>query len=92
MCSVVDAQWVTGIFAFLRIVRNTFHRRFHNALAVCSIFCKVQVCKMHCKLPGKVDNQQLLETAQIIGFIMLLMLVAFYARFGLVSCRAKLRP
>ena len=45
---IVGAQWVTGKFAFLRIARNTLHRRFHNALGVCSIFCKVQVCKMHC--------------------------------------------
>ena len=47
MRSIIGAKLVTGKFAFLRIARNTFHPRFHHALAVCSIFCKFQVCKMH---------------------------------------------
>ena len=38
---------------------------------------------------GKVNFQQLLKTAQTIGFRMLVVYVACSARFGLVRCVAK---
>ena len=47
MRSITGPQWVTGKLPFLRIARNTFYRRFYNALGVCSIFCKLEVCIMH---------------------------------------------
>ena len=74
---------------FLIIARNTFHRHYYTALAVCRIFCKFELCTMHgdfalSRSPAKVGFQQLLETVQIIGSLMFSVSVAYSARFGFV--------
>ena len=78
---------------FSRVARNSSKHRVYSPLGVCGTFCTLEACAMRgqisaARVTGKVDFQELLETAQTIGFMMIVVSVAYSARFRFVRCVA----
>ena len=47
----ISALWVIRKVDFLKVARHSSSHRFYNALGVCGIFSKFDVCTMHGDLP-----------------------------------------
>ena len=74
---------------FLRIARNSFHRRFYNALSLsvaysASLRCVESVVTLLFVAHWKNRHSRVAGTAKNIGFLMLSVSLAYSLRFGLV--------
>ena len=85
----VSALWGIRKVDFLKDARDSSSNRLYNAVGVCSIFCKFEICMMHSELcflwvTGKVNFSRVARDIPNHRFYNISISVRYSARFGLV--------